>query len=83
MTGAEIFYRVPTSEGGWRILKGNVVNITETALVVREKYFGGQSTINPNWLICYVWEIVPDCSKESALEAKEFVARTNQEAASA
>lgn len=54
--GAEVAYKVPM-EGGWRVLQGNIVNLTDTAVVVREKYFGGKSTIDPTWVIGFVWEM--------------------------
>jgi len=54
MIGAAILYRVPSSTG-WRLLTGTITNITDTAIVVKEEHFGGQSTISLNWLVMYDW----------------------------
>lgn len=54
MIGAAVFYKVPSSQG-WRVLRGAIVNITPTAIVVQEKYLGGQSTIRHHWLVSYDW----------------------------
>lgn len=54
MIGAAVFFRVPSSTG-WRVLRGTITHINESAIVVREKFFGGQSTIHPNWLVMYDW----------------------------
>lgn len=55
MLGATIRYRLPVSTG-WIVLTGTVVNVTDTAIVVREKHLGGKSTIDPTWFVSYVWE---------------------------
>lgn len=54
MKGAKVFYRVPCSTG-WLVLEGTIAAIHDTAIVVREKTFGGRSTIDPTWLVSYIW----------------------------
>ena len=65
MIGSRIFYRIPTSTG-WCVLQGIILDITDTAVVVRERFFGGQSTIDPNWLVSYAWSTKPDCADEES-----------------
>lgn len=66
--GAQIKYRLPMSNG-WRVLDGTIVNLTDTAMVVKERYFGGQSTIDHSWFVCYDWS-----HKQSAAKAEAFTA---------
>lgn len=55
MKGSAVFYRVPSSQG-WRLLQGTIVNVTPYSILVRERFFGGLSTINHNWIVSYSWE---------------------------
>lgn len=55
MLGKTIRYRLPLSGGQWIYLTGTVVNVTGHSILVREKYLEGESTINPEWFVCYLW----------------------------
>ena len=53
--GARCVYRVPAADGQWRQIEGEIVNVTDTALVVKDRYFGVKHTIDPTWFVGYVW----------------------------
>lgn len=55
MIGASVAYWLP-AEGGWRLLEGEIIAASGTALVVKHARYGVKRTINPNWLESYLWK---------------------------